>query len=119
MAEKVREARRKLFESAAFRDEVAERLNFGNSMVSNAVAALLQPGSIPCTNLHIAGALAVDGARILIADRRRNLLFAAAAARLLRTSGRRRRGHRSGPPVRHITSGNATDFDYTRLASLK
>jgi hypothetical protein len=60
-------ARRKLFETKKFRNEVAERLGLAKAMVSNAIAALLQAGSIPCTNPDIAGALAVDGARILMA----------------------------------------------------
>lgn len=60
-------ARRKLFKTPEFRDEAAERLNLDKAMVFNAIAALLAAGSIPCARADNAEALAVDGARLLIA----------------------------------------------------
>jgi hypothetical protein len=67
MSEKAREPRRKLFESAAFRDEAAERLSLKGAMVTNAVGALLAAGSIPSVRSDNAEALGVDGANLLIA----------------------------------------------------
>jgi len=67
MPNEANEVRRNLFETLKFRDEAADRLTLDKAMVSNAVAALLEAGSIPCTNPDNAGALAVDGARILVA----------------------------------------------------
>jgi hypothetical protein len=67
MSEKAREARRKLFESAAFRDEAAERLSLKGAMVTNAVGALLAAGSTPSVRSDNAEALGVDGANLLLA----------------------------------------------------
>jgi hypothetical protein len=61
------EARRKLFQAREFRDEAVERLNLKGAMVTNAIAALLEAGSIPCARSDNAEALGLDGASLLIA----------------------------------------------------
>jgi hypothetical protein len=64
---KAAEARRELFEARAFRDEAVERLFPKGEMVTNAIAALLEAGSIPCARSDNAEALGLDGANLLIA----------------------------------------------------
>jgi len=61
------EARRKLFETTEFRDEVAERLNLDIAKIAPPIEALLQAGVIPCKRQDNAEALGVDGAKILLA----------------------------------------------------
>jgi hypothetical protein len=64
---KAAKARRKLFEARAFRDEAVERLFPKGALVTNAIAALLEAGSIPCARSDNAEALGLDGANLLIA----------------------------------------------------
>lgn len=62
-----REARRALFELAAFRDEIADRLNLDIAKVAPPIEALLQAKVIPSPRADNAEALALDGAKILLA----------------------------------------------------
>jgi hypothetical protein len=65
-AKKAAKARRKLFEAREFRDE-AVRIFPKPAMVTNAIAALLGAGSIPCARSDNAEALGLDGANLLTA----------------------------------------------------
>lgn len=67
MTEEARGARRDLYASADFRDELAERLNFGIERVTAPIDALLRAEIIPCPRVSNAEALAFDGAKILLA----------------------------------------------------
>ena len=61
------EARRTLFETTDFREEVAERLNLDIAKISPPIEALLQAGVIPCKRPGNAEALGVDATKILLA----------------------------------------------------
>lgn len=61
------EARLALFGLTAFRDEVAERLNLDIGKVAPPIEALLQAKVIPCLRADNAEALALDGAKMLLA----------------------------------------------------
>ncbi|MDX3965524.1 MAG: hypothetical protein QHD01_02855 [Bradyrhizobium sp.] len=60
-------ARRQLFQSALFQDQVADRLELDRGLVYPAINAMLQADMIPCRLSRNHKALATDGAMILAA----------------------------------------------------